>query len=118
MALSLEEQDAIRTLRKSILVKGKGEEIIPALMKDMPQHITATAMQQCVQQLGYMLKVVRALKPAMDALSSAFEQGEERGNSKLVVQQAEGFREVQVSGVAQARSEDPGTGTASEARPD
>ena len=79
MSLTYDEREAIRVLRKSLLRGGRAEVIMPALLKDMPQQIAATALQDVVKQLNQMLVISRAFQDAAKALSSKIDPPKPEG---------------------------------------
>lgn len=70
MALSYDERQAVNVLRKALLCSGRHEEIVQALLKDMPQHIAVLALQDLAKNLNQMLEISRAFQKATAHLSS------------------------------------------------
>jgi hypothetical protein len=83
MALSYDERMAVGTLRKALIRSGRHDEIIAALLKDMPRHIAVSALRDLAKNLNQMLEITRAFQLAAAALSSKIDdqktQGEPNG---------------------------------------
>ncbi len=79
MALSYDERQAVNVLRKALLRSGRHEEIVQALLKDMPQHIAVLALQDLAKNLNQMLEISRAFQKAAAHLSSKIDDQKTQG---------------------------------------
>lgn len=68
-----DERQAIKVLRKALLQDGRAGVIMPALLKDMPQQIVVTALQDVVKHLNQLLVISRAFQDVAKTLSSKIE---------------------------------------------